>query len=45
MADQDVGVYNWKEMPQYSQPERVLMLFPGPVSIVFVCDNQHANMD
>ncbi|GAN03880.1 DTW domain-containing protein 1-like [Mucor ambiguus] len=30
VADQDVGVYNWKKMPQYSQPERVLMLFPGP---------------
>ncbi|ORE06419.1 DTW-domain-containing protein [Rhizopus microsporus var. microsporus] len=29
IADQDVSVYNWKKMPQYEQPERILMLFPG----------------
>lgn len=32
LAHEDVKVYNWKDMPEYSQPERVLMLFPGPVS-------------
>ncbi|KAG1062829.1 hypothetical protein G6F42_027332 [Rhizopus arrhizus] len=41
VADQDVGVYNWKKMPQYSQPERVLMLFPGPVSVVCVCASMY----
>ncbi|KAI8075851.1 DTW domain-containing protein [Gilbertella persicaria] len=30
LAVDDVNIYNWKKMPQYSQPERVLMLFPGP---------------
>lgn len=30
IADQDAKLYNWKEMPQYEQPERILMLFPGP---------------
>lgn len=34
LAQEDVKVYNWKDMPEYSQPERVLMLFPGPVSSV-----------
>lgn len=32
IAPEDVNIYNWKEMPQYEQPERILMLFPGPVS-------------
>jgi hypothetical protein len=31
IADNDVEVYNWKEMPEYEYPKRVLMLFPGPV--------------
>ncbi|KAG0741868.1 hypothetical protein G6F57_004269 [Rhizopus arrhizus] len=30
IAPEDVNIYNWKEMPQYEQPERILMLFPGP---------------
>jgi hypothetical protein len=32
LANEDVRVYSWKQMPQYENPERVLMLFPGPVS-------------
>jgi hypothetical protein len=34
LANEDVGVYTWKQMPQYENPERVLMLFPGPVSTI-----------
>ncbi|KAG2203790.1 hypothetical protein INT47_012723 [Mucor saturninus] len=30
LAHEDVKVYNWNDMPEYSQPERILMLFPGP---------------
>ncbi|KAI8337859.1 DTW domain-containing protein [Blakeslea trispora] len=30
LAYDDVSIYNWKQMPQYEQPERVLMLYPGP---------------
>jgi hypothetical protein len=33
LADKDVGVYNWKEIPEYSNPDRILMLFPGPVML------------
>lgn len=32
LAHEDVRVFSWKEMPEYEHPERVLMLFPGPVS-------------
>ncbi|KAL0088043.1 DTW domain-containing protein [Phycomyces blakesleeanus] len=30
LAENDVAIYNWQEIPTYENPERVLMLFPGP---------------
>ncbi|CAO3609077.1 unnamed protein product [Mucor hiemalis] len=30
LAGKDVKVFSWKELPEYSNPDRVLMLFPGP---------------
>ncbi|KAI7901939.1 DTW domain-containing protein [Cokeromyces recurvatus] len=30
LADEDVKVFSWKQIPEYENPERILMLFPGP---------------
>ena len=29
IANDDVKVYNWQEIPEFQQPERSLLLFPG----------------
>ncbi|KAI7906654.1 DTW domain-containing protein [Cokeromyces recurvatus] len=30
IADKDVDIYTWPDVPQFEQPERTLLLFPGP---------------
>lgn len=32
IAEKDVNLYTWPELPKYEKPERTLLLFPGPVS-------------
>jgi len=32
LAPEDVEVYAWKEMPKYENVDRLLLLFPSPVS-------------
>lgn len=34
IAEDDVDFYTWGEIPDFEQPERSLLLFPGPVSVV-----------
>ncbi|KAL4213682.1 DTW-domain-containing protein [Rhizopus microsporus] len=30
IAEKDVNLYTWPELPKYEKPERTLLLFPGP---------------
>ncbi|KAI9495593.1 DTW domain-containing protein [Zychaea mexicana] len=30
IAKNDVNIYNWQNIPEFQQPERSLLLFPGP---------------
>lgn len=32
IAPNDVNIYGWQEIPEYENPDQVLLLFPGPVS-------------
>lgn len=32
IAENDVDLHTWPEVPEYEYPERTLLLFPGPVS-------------
>lgn len=31
IAEDDVDIYTYPNIPEYKQPERTLLLFPGPV--------------
>lgn len=35
IAQDDVDVHTWPEVPDFTDPERTLLLFPGPVSFFF----------